>query len=84
MTAEKEKLTAQAIFDERFAVPRDPRSQAYKTGMLALLKYRMGEIERADFYCPFELGSAEADAWFAGGDEGKHWYRMYTGDCQHK
>ena len=69
--------TAQELLDEAFAGPRDPRSDAYKAGCLAVLRYRLGEIEKADFYCPFRPGTAESDAWFAGCDEGSLRHRVY-------
>lgn len=74
--------TAQQLFDEAFDRVRDPRSDAYKAGCLAFLRYRQGEMDRADFYCPFEIGTAESDAWFAGCEEGKLRHRMYRDAIQ--
>ena len=62
-------MSAQVLFDEAFAGPRDARSADYKAGVLALLRYRMMEVEA--FQKPAALaGSAEFDAYYAGVDEG--------------
>jgi hypothetical protein len=61
-------MTAQQIFDERFGRPHDPRSKPYKAGVLYILRRKAGEIERQ--VCPHATGSSEADAWYAGVDEG--------------
>lgn len=58
---------ALALFDELFSVPRDPRSAAYKTGVLAALKYR---LEGESIHDPFHAASAESDAFSAGLAEG--------------
>lgn len=51
-----------------FDTARDPRSEAYKIGARELLKHRaMG----TKFVCPYTLGTAEADAFFSGSDEGR-------------
>jgi hypothetical protein len=47
---------------------RDPRSEAYKLGARELLKHRAIGVK---FRCPYTLGTAEADAFFAGSDEGR-------------
>lgn len=60
--------TAQELFDEAFAVSRDPRSDAYKAGVLYVLRARAEGIRGPQR--PYPLGSAEADAYFAGCQEG--------------
>lgn len=64
--------TAQQIFDAAFAKPRDPRSDAYKDGVLRTLKMRLREFDLAPGDTPhrYTLGTAECDAYFAGTDEG--------------
>jgi hypothetical protein len=59
---------ARELFMEAFSVPRNLRSGEYKGGVLAALKFRLGEIEQ--MRCPYPEGLAQADAWFAGADEG--------------
>ena len=67
--AEADRLTREA-----FAVPRTPRSGAYREGVRAgieaALRRERGEPRPApeDFYTP---GSAEFDAYAAGIDEGR-------------
>lgn len=60
--------TAKEIFDRAFHPRRDPRSEEYKAGVLAILVYRLGDGDRPR--CPYQLGTCRADAWFAGADEG--------------
>jgi len=73
MTREEE---AGKIVAEAFARPRDPRSEAYKAGVLAAVVYRLGRIDGAiepgarGEPCPYTPGTAEADAFLAGCDEG--------------
>jgi hypothetical protein len=56
------------LFQQAFHQYRDPRSDAYKDGAKAGISFRLG---LAPIHCPYEPGSAEYDAWFAGLDEGK-------------
>ena len=62
------KTKSQMLFDEAFSKPRDPRSTAYKAGVLAALKCECGEGPLGS--CPYSEGSAEQDAWLSGLDEG--------------
>lgn len=62
-------LTAQAIFDEAFKPGRAPRSDAYKQGVMACLRVRVDGL--AYEACPYPEGSAQADAYFAGVEEGR-------------
>jgi hypothetical protein len=56
------------LTDAAFNRPRDPRSDAYKLGVRELLANRVMGV---NFRCPYKLGTAEADAFFAGSDEGR-------------
>ena len=47
---------------------RAPRSEAYKAGVLAALRYCLGEAEHVR--CPYQPGTAERDAYFSGVQEG--------------
>ncbi|QEW05628.1 hypothetical protein [Nitrincola iocasae] len=62
------------IFNERFDRPHEPRSKPYKEGVLYILCLKAGEIERQA--CWYPIGSAEADAFFAGMDEGLLMWRI--------
>jgi hypothetical protein len=68
--------TAKQIFDKAFSRPRDRRSDAYKAGVLAILEHRLRE-RGANVFCQYEEGTAEADAYFAGCDEGHRLARDY-------
>ena len=59
---------AQTLFNRAFPATREPRSEAYKAGVLAAIKFRLGEAEHID--CPYRAGSVWADAFHAGADEG--------------
>ena len=65
---------AKLLFDAAFNVPRDLRSDAYKMGCLATLRFRV-EGQRMD--SPFDEGTAESDAWYAGTAEGHAIWRHY-------
>ena len=70
--------TVQRLFNGAFANDvRDPRSAAYKAGVLYILRRRVGGEDSET--CPFDLGTAEADAWFAGSSEGHSIARDYEG-----
>jgi hypothetical protein len=60
--------TADEFFEAAFHPYREPRSDAYKAGVLAALRYRLGEAEHVE--CPYRIGTAEADAFHAGAAEG--------------
>ncbi len=66
----KSQSSAQSLFVSAFlnSIHREPRSPAYKTGVLAAIKYRMGEYP--DITYNYQPGTAEADAFHAGVDEG--------------
>lgn len=68
--------TARDVFTRAFEGPRDARSREYRAGVLAALQFRFGEAK--GLRCPFEVGTAQADAWFAGTDEGHRLARDVT------
>lgn len=74
------QLTAQAIFDEAFPVWRPKRSDAYRKGVFLHLRYRM--LETVQYTCPYEPGSAEADAFWSGVSEGWNLLAKYKADCR--
>ena len=54
------------IVDSALAIG-DPRSPEYRRGMLDVIRYR---LEGAWIVVPYRLGTAQADAYFAGNDRG--------------
>lgn len=74
MTSEK---LARRLFDEAFSRPREPRSPEYRRGVLDALRYRFGLTETLRLPEAFETGTAAADAWFAGIEEGHARWREY-------
>ncbi len=59
----------ESLMAEIFGGPREPRSDAYKAGVRAVLsKHFEGVLVRDQLHYP--AGSAERDAFFAGADEG--------------
>jgi hypothetical protein len=62
------------LMSAAFDVVRDPRSEAYKLGARELLNCRVHGLK---LVCPYKLGTAEADAYFSGADEGHAIWRRY-------
>jgi hypothetical protein len=58
----------QVIFDQAFRPGREPRSDAYKAGVLAALRSR---LEGIPFPAQYRAGSSDRDAYLAGADEGR-------------
>jgi len=56
-----------------FDRPREPRSDAYKNGVRAVLAFRANST--FDISAPYAAGSAERDAFIAGMDEGREVWR---------
>jgi hypothetical protein len=75
-------MTAQELFDQAFNVPRERRSEQYKQGCLCILRLKMGEYRSAP--CPYPAGSAYADAWLFGAEEGRRIYNRYQFDSEQK
>jgi hypothetical protein len=66
---------AHDLYSKAFSVARDPRSQQYKAGLMAVLMYK-AEGEPMD--CPYPKGTALADAWLSGTAEGHVIWRIHT------
>jgi hypothetical protein len=66
-------LSVDNLMQVAFFNGRAPRSAEYKAGTRMALEHR---IERKDIVPPYETGTAVADAFFAGIDEGKLLYRV--------
>ena len=67
------------LFNEAFAPGREPRSAEYKAGVRALLDQRVG---RGRLACPYPAGTAQADAFYAGADEGRVLWRAHEAAAQ--
>jgi hypothetical protein len=65
-------MTVDQLMQAAFFNGRTPRSAEYKAGTRMALEHR---IERADIVPPYQAGTAAADAFFAGLDEGKSIWR---------
>jgi hypothetical protein len=63
---------AEKLFCTAFSTPRTPRSEAYKTGVRAAF-FRHAYCTPSQ--CPYDVGTAEADAWFSGLEEGHRLWR---------
>ena len=66
------RKTVDQLMAEAFGCPRDPRSDAYKAGVRAVLTFR---IDRVRFKDPFPPGTAEGDAFQFGNQEGQRIWR---------
>jgi hypothetical protein len=59
---------ADQICAEYFDNYGPPRSPEYRKGCLDTVRHKLGRTVKPQ--CPYSLGSAQADAWFAGCDLG--------------
>lgn len=67
-TIDQQLNTAAAVFERAFFPGREPRSAAYRQGMLQTLQRRLDGTPFPPL--TYRLGTAERDAYFAGMDEG--------------
>lgn len=65
----------QALMARRFSRGVTPRSEAYQCGLLHILRQEIDGVALPRR--PYEVGTAEADAYWAGGDEGHHLSRKH-------
>ena len=65
-------VSVDQLMQAAFFNGRTPRSAEYKAGTRAALENR---IEQKDIVPPYQAGTTEADAYFAGIDEGKSIWR---------
>jgi hypothetical protein len=66
-------LSVESLMKAAFFGGRAPRSAEYKAGTRMALEHR---IEHKDIVPPYETGTAAADAYFAGIQEGQLLYRV--------
>lgn len=59
---------AREIFDKAFPPGRDWRSEEYRHGVLEALQYKLRELTGGGEQ--YHMGTAQADAYYAGWDEG--------------
>jgi hypothetical protein len=62
-----------------FGRPRNPRSKEYTDGSRALLERKVNSVP---LKCPYRMGTVQADAWFAGTDEGHLIWRDFQSSTQ--
>jgi len=67
------------LMAEAFNRARDPRSDAYQLGARELLNCKAQGIR---LVCPYKMGTAEADAFYSGVDEGNGIWRAYLAASQ--
>ena len=60
---------AEKVFNEAFSKVRDPGSSEYKLGVLVCLQVRLDGTVGVS--CPYPQGTAEADAFWSGVEDGK-------------
>ncbi len=65
---------AEDLYRRAFDVPREPRSPAYKLGVLEVLQSCVNDAKLRPRY---PKGSAELDAWYAGASEGHDIWREW-------
>ena len=65
---------AQELFDKAFFEGRAPRSDEYRKGVMDALRFR---FDGAKIACPWPQGTAQADAYYAGVNEGHGIWRNY-------
>lgn len=58
-----------SLMDWLFLPGRDPRSAAYHAGVRGMLLFKLCHQPLKQ---PYTVGTAEADAWWAGNEEGRH------------
>lgn len=63
------------LFNAAFDKVRHPRSPEYKEGVRAALAYR---IRGAGVRCPYTIGQVQADAFYAGLEEGHAIWRQHA------
>ena len=68
---------AYEVFDVAFLKPRAPRSDEYRRGVIDVLRLRLDGENAAIWKNQYKLGTTQADAYFAGCDEGHRLAREY-------
>ena len=71
---EVNNTVVEQLMTTAFGRPRDPRSNEYTDGCRALLERK---VNGTPLKCPYRKGTVQADAWFAGTDEGHSIWRDF-------
>lgn len=69
-------VTVESLMAEAFSPGRQPRSAEYQAGVKSMLAHH---IEGKGLAAPYPQGTAQADAFFAGWEEGKSIWRRVSG-----
>lgn len=67
------------LFSDAFDRPRNPRSTEYKAGFRVGAAYVLQALT-TELEAPYPFGTAQADAWFAGAQEGGDSARWWLKD----
>ena len=73
--SKKTDTLAETLFQQAFPKIRNPRSIAYKCGVLSCLEFR---FDGKRISCPYEVESSGNDAWYAGNEEGHRIYKTHA------
>jgi hypothetical protein len=65
---------ADQLYKQAFDRPRDPRSEAYRLGVLDMLRHH---FDHKTIHARYLSGQAEHDAWLSGMDEGRELVRRH-------
>ncbi|MDA8140718.1 MAG: hypothetical protein M0036_18890 [Desulfobacteraceae bacterium] len=68
---------AQELYAKAFTGQRDPRSVEYKAGVRAALMFRLAGVAIPR---PYTAGTAQADAFYSGIDEGHRIFREHEAE----
>jgi hypothetical protein len=66
--------TIDCLMSQAFDNDREPRSNEYKKGVRSTLEFC---IIGGNPVCPYPMGTASADAFISGMDEGRQIYQIY-------
>lgn len=72
------KPIGRTIYEMAFSFPRTPRSDAYKAGVRYVLETKLDG--RPKSAVPYKDGTAEADAYYSGCDEGHRRANAYLNE----
>ena len=70
--------TARKLYEKAFNFPRDARSEEYRQGVRAAIRYWLGDARKISN--PYALGTPHADAFFSGSEEGARIVRLHNAE----
>jgi hypothetical protein len=71
--------TVDELMEKAFKRGRDPRSEEYKAGVRAVFEYRVNKVKIKN---PYVLGTSQADAFYAGTEEGRAIWKEHESKSQ--